>query len=392
MKILWNSSTPIGNSGYGQQTKQIVRRLKADGHFVRIATKHAYFGWHEWEGIEICDGNNIKYLCSMLYKEKFDYVISFWDIWILHGGRHFPQDKWVAYIPIDTEWIATSYAKLLKGKDSQVISNKGPGIHIAMSKHGVRELKSIGLEPLYVPLGVDTKVFKPNKTVGRKFRKDCCGWTDKNFVIGSVGLNYLDDRKGFIPLMRAFKEFHEEHPEARLYLHTHAPELKDGSLDYASIVEHLGLYDYVLFADQEWLDLHRIKSENMAMIFNSFDVFCLPSKGEGFGIPLIEAQACGIPVITTNTTTGPELAGDTGWLIDVSDDDLRWMPTGCFRHEPVPSKILKCLEGAYNFWKYCDYRKIKKEVRKFALQYDHDAVWKKYWQPVFKMLEEGLRN
>ena len=48
---------------------------------------------------------------------------------------------------------------------------------------------------------------------------------------------------------------------------------------------------------------------------NVMDVFLLPSKGEGFGIPLIEAQACGIPVIITKCTGHEELMGG-GWFVE----------------------------------------------------------------------------
>jgi len=391
MKILWNSSTPIGNAAYGIITKEIVRRLVKAGHFVRIATKHTYSGWHKWEGVEIFEGLNLKHLCAMIKDENFDYIFTFWDIWLLAEKRHFPHEKWIAYLPIDTEWIASHYTNLILGKDSNIKENKGPSIQIAMSKHGIRELKSIGLNPLYIPLGINTEVFKPS-TEGRKAFRKSVGWEDENlFIIGSVGLNYSDDRKGFIPLMRAFKEFHKQHPEARLYLHTHAPGIRDSSIDYAQISENLGLIDYVAYPNQQWYDFNRLDENWLSNTYNGFDVFCLATRGEGFGMPIVEAQACGIPTITTDTTTGSELC-KSGWLIDVDDDDLRWLPTGTWREEPRVSNILKCLAVAYSFWKNGDWKSLKKDARESVLEYDWNVVWDKYWIPALKIFEDRLKK
>ena len=261
-----------------------------------------------------------------------------------------------------------------------------------MSKHGKRELESIGLESLYAPIGVNTKVFKPNPKIRAKYRKSL-ELTDDNFFIGTVGLNYMDDRKGFIPLLQAFKEFVGEHPEARLYIHTHAPGKLENTLNYAQISDMLGLYDEVIYANQASHDLGRTTEKQLSNIYNTFDVFCLASKGEGFGMPIVEAAACGVPTIMTNTTTGPEFhaARFTPWLIEVDNpDDKKWIPTGTWRYEPKPSEILKCLDCAYNFWKYGNYNIIKNEVREGALAYDWDVIWEKYWIPILNILESNL--
>jgi len=383
MKILWNSSTPIGISGYGICTRELTRRAHEDGHFIRIATKHGYFGWHEWEkGIDVFDGN-LNHLNRMLEYEKFDYVFSHWDIWVLNKKKpifRFPKEKWVAYIPIDTEKISTALIDV----------SKDVGIPVALSKHGKRELEGAGIKNvLYAPHGVDTKAFCPNEK-GRQAERKFYKWDNDTFVIGSVGLNYPDDRKGFIQLMRAFKMFHDDHPKSRLYLHTHAPGLNPNTINLSEIAVNLGIEKLISFPDQLGYDLNHIDEEWLSDTYNSFDVFCLPTLGEGFGLPLIEAQACGVPVITTDTTTGPELAGDTGWLIPQHEDDLHYMPTGTWRAHIRPSEILKCLELAHSAWKYGGYGKIKENAREFALQYEWDVIWKKYWQPIFKLMEAKL--
>ena len=53
-------------------------------------------------------------------------------------------------------------------------------------------------------------------------------------------------------------------------------------------------------------------------IINQCKVFLYPSLRESFGIPILEGMACGVPVITSNTSSMPEIAGDAALLVDPS--------------------------------------------------------------------------
>lgn len=64
-----------------------------------------------------------------------------------------------------------------------------------------------------------------------------------------------------------------------------------------------------------------IPNEDLAAVLSSADVFVYPSLYEGFGIPLADALACGVPSITGNATSLPEVAGDAALLVDASDAD-----------------------------------------------------------------------
>ena len=51
------------------------------------------------------------------------------------------------------------------------------------------------------------------------------------------------------------------------------------------------------------------------MIYNCFDVFTLPTRGEGFGLPILEAMACGVATVVTDYSAHTEWAGDGGILV-----------------------------------------------------------------------------
>ena len=85
------------------------------------------------------------------------------------------------------------------------------------------------------------------------------------------------------------------------------------------------LYDE-LFARVEALGLDRdvffpgyVMSDELPLWYNSATVFSYPSLYEGFGLPVLEAQACGTPVLTSNVSSLPEAAGDGALMVDPYD-------------------------------------------------------------------------
>lgn len=84
--------------------------------------------------------------------------------------------------------------------------------------------------------------------------------------------------------------------------------------DPRPLVRELGLDDQIMFTGQ-------IREEDKAPLYSGCTLFVFPSLYEGFGIPVLEAMACGAPVITSNVSALPEVAGEAGCLIDPSDQD-----------------------------------------------------------------------
>ena len=77
-------------------------------------------------------------------------------------------------------------------------------------------------------------------------------------------------------------------------------------------VEELGLKSDVIFPG------YAPESELIA-IYNMADLFVYPSLYEGFGLPPLEAMACGVPVITSNVSSLPEVVGDAGITVNPLD-------------------------------------------------------------------------
>lgn len=74
-------------------------------------------------------------------------------------------------------------------------------------------------------------------------------------------------------------------------------------------VQSLGLQDHVVFPGF-------IDEEDLPDLYRGAHLFVYPSLYEGFGLPILEAMACGVPVITSNTSSMPEVAGDAALLVD----------------------------------------------------------------------------
>ena len=74
------------------------------------------------------------------------------------------------------------------------------------------------------------------------------------------------------------------------------------------LINHVHLTGYVVNSD-------------LPAIYNQSDLFLYPSLRESFGIPILEAMACGIPVITSTTSSMPEVAGDAALLVDPYNPD-----------------------------------------------------------------------
>jgi glycosyltransferase involved in cell wall biosynthesis len=65
----------------------------------------------------------------------------------------------------------------------------------------------------------------------------------------------------------------------------------------------------------------RVAEDDLPKWYSACNVFVYPSLYEGFGLPVLEAMACGAPVITSNVTSLPEVVGAAGMVIEPTDTE-----------------------------------------------------------------------
>jgi glycosyltransferase involved in cell wall biosynthesis len=245
---------------------------------------------------------------------------------------------------------------------------------IAMSQFGFDRFKTAGLPVTYVPHGIDTSVFKPLSNVTEL--RETCG-VDDQFVIGLNQANNDAIRKALPEQMLAFAKFSEHKDDVLLTMHTGVHQ--EGGQDLESVAENLGILDKIRIVDQYRYTSGMITPQDLNEWYNVIDVLSGTVYAEGFGLPIMEAQAAGTPVITTSASSmdevnplGLHVTGQPFW----NGVHKAWWIS------PDVGEIADAYEQSYVNRKNVDGRKL----RRFAKSYDYKVVSKAYMQPAVEKL------
>jgi glycosyltransferase involved in cell wall biosynthesis len=384
MKILWLSNCPWAGTGYGTQTRLFVPRLKKIlGHDMAIAGFYGIEGGViHWDGIPVYPrafhpyGND----CYSAHAKHFgaDLILTLHDLWVFNTADNVNGLPIASWFPVDSDPIPPPVAAVAKLVDFRV----------ALSKFAAKQLDNIGLDYFYVPHGVDTKVFKPlDKAEARKF----VGLPEDKYIVGMVAANkgHSPSRKAFAENIAAFAELRKRHKNVLLYVHTCTAEAGENQgVNLVELCESLGLKigEDVIFANQ-YVHVLSFPEPYMVNLYNSFDVLLSVTMGEGFGIPIIEAQACGTPVIVGEWTSMPELLFG-GWKVGKEDAYPFWTGLASYQFVPRIGAIVDCLENAYKH--SSDF--IKQNARVGAEAYDADLITEMFWKPTLETIEKRINE
>jgi glycosyltransferase involved in cell wall biosynthesis len=374
LKLSWFSNAPWASTGYGNQTALFAPRIAAEHELAIIANYGLEAGATTWHGIPVYPkgfaGHSEDIGLAHSQAWGADWMLTLYDVWPLLPMPGQRDARIASWVPVDhypvppqvLEWCRSHYT-------------------IAMTEFGQRSLAEAGVDARYIPHGVDTAVFKPTPSDVRKV------WQipDDAFLvmINAANKGGTPVRKAWSEMLSAYALFSAGRDDVYLYVHTNLAGIGGTAPNLELLMGALGLDEHrVRIVGQYDYLAGRISNDAMAQLYSAADVLLATSMGEGFGIPVIEAQACGTPAIVTDFSAQTELAGP-GWRVGFQPwwDHFQgsWLAT------PLIKQIVLALEDAY-----AKRGTLREASREFALGYDADLVYDRYWRPVLADLAAQL--
>lgn len=384
--ILWLSDSPFCCTGYATISWNVCNILANAGHDV-FFLGHNYIGQELVppirfkDGIElkfnVIGGSNAPYAQNLItpYVKKYniDVVVILLDTfmtypWLLN--LDFSPAKSIFYYPSD------GGGGMPLGCENILKKVNYP---IAMARYGQRQVKELyGLDTGYIPHAVDLRYYYPLSKEEKERCKFKFGLQGK-FVVGVVQRN--QGRKMPDRLIKSFAIFAKAHPDAVLLLHTDPYDVAS-PIDMLQLIHRYGIENRIVFTGMTFFNGFDYKQMNE--VYNAMDVYYLTTSGEGFGIPLIECQACEVPAVATNYTTTPELLiedGISGIPVKITSE-----LTGSWN---VERAIMSDEDGAKALTTLYDNPELRKEMGRIGREkvekiYNWDIVGKQW----IKLIEE----
>lgn len=384
------SNSPGRPTGYGQQTEYLVNRMKRDGLDVAVQSNYGVEGMDtEWDTgygkiPEFARGYEL-YSTDVVYENHINWteknpnqpeaLVTLYDTWVLQHPNIDKFSKILAWTPLDHTTMPPQVYKFLK---------KPNVVPIAMSPFGLKQMQEQKIDGIYIPHGIDTKLFKPTYEFNGVKTREFLGIPDDAFFIVMNSANKANKsihRKAFAENLLAFKLFRDKNPNSYLYIHTEPMGIY-GGFNLINLAKSIGLpQDSILYPQPE--DYRRgFSKEQLAAIYTAADVTLTTSYGEGFGIATIESQACGTPTITSGFAASPDLVGEDSFVVNGQpfwdEAQMAWYSI------PMVGSITESLELAL---KAKTGEKSQKCIE-FASQFDFEKIWNEKWIP---LLQEHLK-
>ena len=380
------SNSPGRPTGYGQQTEYLVNRMKRDGLDVAVQSNYGTEGMDtEWDtgygkipefarGYELYSTDVVldnHEAWKAKHPDQPDALVTLYDTWVMQNPTFEKFRKILAWTPLDHTSMPPAVYAFLK---------KPNVVPIAMSPFGLKQMQEQGIEGIYIPHGIDTKVFKPTYELNGMPTREFLGIGQDDYLIVMNSANKANKsihRKAFAENLLAFKLFRETHPNSYLYIHTE-PTGVFGGFHLIRLAKSLGLpQEAILFPRPE--DYRKgFTREQLAALYTAADVTLTTSYGEGFGIATIESQACGTPTITSSFAASQDLAGPDSYLVAGQpfwdEAQMAWFSI------PIISSIVEALRQAYE----ARTPEKSQQAIDFAKDFDVEKIWEEKWIPLLK--------
>ncbi len=291
--------------------------------------------------------------------------------------------KTVLYIPVDCvhlppPWfdpVRLAHRTVAQTRWGSEVIRRESGLDTDWAWHGVNHAA-------FHPASRENPlVVRPTKggefpVTSKRVAKDTLRMKDK-FLVVAVNRNTM--RKNLVDTLKVFAEFARGKKDAALYLHT-IPV--DQGIDLPAVVARLGLADKVGFPAN--LDSFMgVDQANLSVIYNAADVFFSTSCGEGFGLTMAEALACGVPVVAQDFSAISEVVGEGGILTPV--ERLWTTGRGADLAYPRLEAMAEALEKLHSS------KGLRRDLSEKALQQAAKFTWDEPAGRILAHLEEAAR-
>lgn len=382
LKIIWSSNAHWSGSGYGVFTRDLLFRLRDDGWAPK---ELAFWGLNGHEakvdGIDVFPVMGDPYGSDALFQhsvdQKVNVAFTMQDAWgiQLDALQGLKQNgiPWIPYLPIDTEPVPDPILQRLN------LAHK----IITFSKYGQKKLEDQGYVSKLIVEGIDVNVFKPlNKMAELRTKFNL---PQDYFLFGMISANKENPpRKGFQEALEAFKLFHENHPNSGIFFHTQ--QTSPGGFPIPEYARYLGIEKNTFYMNP-FTATYKADSELVNEEINAVDCVLHPSMTEGFGLGVVEGQACGKPVIIQDCTSMSELIipEKTGWACKTAKK--WWRTGGGYVYMADANSLHEQMEKVF----LADKEQVAKDARKNIVDnYNIDTIFKEQWVPFFTDLQNEL--
>src|SRR5512138_2547640 len=340
LRVLFASDAPWATSGYAVETALYAARLKNHCDLALLCTFGLHGGMQEWNGIPVFPGGADAFANDVIAKAarawQADIVITLKDV-IVFRPDMLQGLRWLPLVPVDHDPPAPAVIERARAAYRP----------IAYAPHGFKALRKAGLDPLYAPHAYDPAIYYP---VAQAEARAALNIPPDLFIVGTCAVNRggIPSRKAWVENLQAFAQFAKDKDNARYFLHTDmASDGYEGGIPLQGLLAEFGIAHKVMFCDQERYRYGGFPNEYMRAYYNSLDVLNAVSLGEGFGIPSLEAQACGVPVIVGDWCAHEDLCFG-GWKVRKDEAHHFYDSQQGWVYLPQPAAIAKQMERAHD--------------------------------------------
>lgn len=298
-----SAATAVPRSGYANIGIELCKRLSENNQVKVLGL--GYTGQEHRNNFSIVPCSSLQDVAGYINNLKFlwnvDVVIVALDI------HHFQEQlfpavqkleiPYICITPLESDPLCPSWASLLTQMDKVFF----------ISQFGADEADKAGVDADHIEIGIDTDAWRLRTEEEYKRVRQAMGFDDDDFVVITVADN--QERKNISGGLQALAKLKDNGVSIKHILVTRENSMVGWKLYDLAFMDDINLSSElrVFQSGMEFKDLYAL--------YCSADAYLSCSKGEGLGLPIMEAMSVGVPVVANTTGALPEhLADGRGWL------------------------------------------------------------------------------